>query len=47
MDPALLVAVGVCTHLACIPTLKLDDESFHAAIRGLGGLLCPCPRLTL
>ena len=40
--PDLLVAVGVCTHLGCTPTLRLSDAALNAELRAPGGFLCPC-----
>lgn len=40
--PELLVAVGVCTHLGCSPTLRLDDSALNAELQAPGGFLCPC-----
>lgn len=39
LRPDLFVAVGLCTHLGCSPTLQLDEE---AAAPRAGGFLCPC-----
>ena len=38
----LFVAVGVCTHLGCSPTLLLSDAALNAELRAPGGFLCPC-----
>lgn len=40
--PDLLVAVGVCTHLGCTPTLRLDDTALNAELHAPGGFFCPC-----
>lgn len=40
--PDVFVAVGVCTHLGCIPTLRLDDAALNAELHAPGGFLCPC-----
>lgn len=40
--PDLFVAVGVCTHLGCSPTLRLDDPSLNAELHAPGGFFCPC-----
>jgi ubiquinol-cytochrome c reductase iron-sulfur subunit len=40
--PDLLVAVGVCTHLGCSPTLRLDDAALNAELHAPGGFVCPC-----
>lgn len=39
LRPELFVAVGLCTHLGCSPTLRLDED---IAARGAGGFVCPC-----
>ncbi|MDR2165734.1 MAG: ubiquinol-cytochrome c reductase iron-sulfur subunit [Zoogloeaceae bacterium] len=42
-DPAVLVMVGICTHLGCSPTAKFragTEESMPADWKG--GFLCPC-----
>ena len=40
--PQILVAVGVCTHLGCSPTLRLDDSALNAELHAPGGFFCPC-----
>lgn len=40
--PEILVAVGVCTHLGCSPTLRLDDTALNAELHAPGGFFCPC-----
>ena len=40
--PDFFVAVGICTHLGCIPTLRLDDVALNAELHAPGGFLCPC-----
>lgn len=40
--PAILVAVGVCTHLGCSPSLRLDDSALNAELHAPGGFFCPC-----
>ena len=42
LRPELFVAVGVCTHLGCSPTLRLDDAALAARLHAPGGFLCPC-----
>jgi ubiquinol-cytochrome c reductase iron-sulfur subunit len=39
-DPHLLVVVGICTHLGCIPGYYPDPGSLGAG--WLGGFYCPC-----
>ena len=36
------VAVGVCTHHGCSPTLRLDDSALNAELHAPGGFFCPC-----
>ncbi len=38
----IFVAVGVCTHLGCSPTLRLDDAALNAELHAPGGFFCPC-----
>lgn len=38
----LFVAIGLCTHLGCIPALKLSDAGLNAELRAPGGFICPC-----
>lgn len=39
--PEIFVAVGICTHLGCSPTYKMDD--FDAHVEGIAsGFFCPC-----
>jgi ubiquinol-cytochrome c reductase iron-sulfur subunit len=40
--PDIFVAVGVCTHLGCIPNLRLDDPDLSAELNAPGGFRCPC-----
>ena len=40
VKPELLVLVGVCTHLGCIPGFKPDKGEVDAS--WLGGYFCPC-----
>lgn len=42
LRPEVLVAVGVCTHLGCSPSLRLDDPALGAELRAPGGFVCPC-----
>ena len=42
MRPDFFVAIGICTHLGCIPTLRLDDAALNAELHAPGGFLCPC-----
>lgn len=38
----LFVAVGICTHLGCSPTLRLNDSALNAELHAPGGFVCPC-----
>lgn len=40
--PEYFVAIGICTHLGCTPTLRLDDDALNAELHAPGGFLCPC-----
>lgn len=40
--PDLFVAIGICTHLGCSPTLRLSDAALNAELRSPGGFVCPC-----
>lgn len=40
IKPEFFIAVGVCTHLGCIPTYRPDPGSISAD--WLGGFYCPC-----
>lgn len=40
--PELFVAIGICTHLGCSPTLHLDDETLKTEMHAPGGFICPC-----
>jgi ubiquinol-cytochrome c reductase iron-sulfur subunit len=42
VQPDLFVAIGICTHLGCSPTLQLDNPALNAELRAPGGYLCPC-----
>lgn len=42
VQPDIFVAVGVCTHLGCIPNLRLDDPALNAELKAPGGFRCPC-----
>ena len=41
INPALLVVVGICTHLGCSPNHRSSDSQGMPA-DWLGGFLCPC-----
>lgn len=38
--PEILVAVGICSHLGCSPTAKLQGGD--ANLPAVGGFVCPC-----
>jgi len=40
IKPQFLVAIGICTHLGCVPTYRPDVASVDPA--WLGGFYCPC-----
>lgn len=40
IKPEVLVAVGICTHLGCVPTYRPDKGSISP--EWLGGFYCPC-----
>jgi ubiquinol-cytochrome c reductase iron-sulfur subunit len=39
---AMLVAVGICTHLGCSPTFRPDVAPADLGPDWLGGFFCPC-----
>lgn len=40
IKPEFFIAIGVCTHLGCVPTYRPDVASVSPA--WLGGFYCPC-----
>jgi ubiquinol-cytochrome c reductase iron-sulfur subunit len=40
--PDVFVAIGICTHLGCTPTLRLDDPALNAEFNAPGAFVCPC-----
>jgi ubiquinol-cytochrome c reductase iron-sulfur subunit len=42
IDPDLLVAIGLCTHLGCVPTFVPDAGSTSFDSDWRGGFMCPC-----
>lgn len=40
--PDFLVAVGICTHLGCVPTYRPDADAADLGERWSGGFFCPC-----
>jgi ubiquinol-cytochrome c reductase iron-sulfur subunit len=42
IKPELFVAVGICTHLGCSPTLRIGETSAELGASWPGGFFCPC-----
>ena len=42
VKPAILVMVGICTHLGCSPTYRRDVAPADLGVDWLGGFFCPC-----
>jgi len=42
LKPEILVLVGVCTHLGCIPEFKPQPDPKNPAPNWPGGYFCPC-----
>lgn len=42
LRPEYLVAIGVCTHLGCSPTLRTDVGAAELGNDWPGGFFCPC-----
>jgi ubiquinol-cytochrome c reductase iron-sulfur subunit len=42
VKPELMVLVGICTHLGCIPLFYPTPTASQAAPHWLGGYFCPC-----
>jgi len=40
IKPEIFVAIGICTHLGCVPTYRPDENSVSPG--WLGGFYCPC-----
>lgn len=40
--PEYLVAVGICTHLGCVPTFRPDIAPSDLGPKWEGGYFCPC-----
>lgn len=40
IKPEIFVAIGICTHLGCVPTYRPDTASVDP--QWLGGFYCPC-----
>lgn len=41
-DPAWFVAIGVCTHLGCLPKARFAPAEPQLGAKWPGGFLCPC-----
>jgi ubiquinol-cytochrome c reductase iron-sulfur subunit len=42
IKPEILVAIGICTHLGCIPTFRPEVAPGDLGPDWLGGFFCPC-----
>lgn len=42
IKPDMWVAIGICTHLGCVPTFRPDVAPADLGPEWLGGFLCPC-----
>lgn len=42
IKPEYFVAIGLCTHLGCIPTYRPDRAPPDLGVDWLGGYFCPC-----
>lgn len=42
IDPALLIVVGLCTHLGCAPSYRPEVAAADLGADWLGGYFCPC-----
>lgn len=42
IKPEYLVAVGICTHLGCVPTYRKDVGAADIGADWPGGFFCPC-----
>lgn len=40
--PEIFVAIGICTHLGCVPTFRPDVAPADLGPDWLGGFFCPC-----
>lgn len=41
-EPEFLVALGICTHLGCVPTFRPDVAPSDLGPKWKGGYYCPC-----
>lgn len=42
IKPPFFVAIGICTHLGCVPTYRPDVAAADLATDWPGGFFCPC-----
>lgn len=42
IKPDIFVAVGICTHLGCSPSLRIGEASAELGANWPGGFFCPC-----
>lgn len=42
VKPSMWVAIGICTHLGCVPTFRPDVAPADLGPDWLGGFFCPC-----
>lgn len=42
IKPEIFVAVGICTHLGCVPTYRKEIAPADLGPTWLGGFFCPC-----
>jgi ubiquinol-cytochrome c reductase iron-sulfur subunit len=42
IKPEIFVAVGICTHLGCVPTYRPEVAPGDLGADWLGGFFCPC-----
>ncbi len=42
IKPEILVAIGICTHLGCVPTYRPEIAPADLGPDWLGGFFCPC-----
>jgi ubiquinol-cytochrome c reductase iron-sulfur subunit len=42
IKPEIFVAIGICTHLGCIPTFRPEVAPADLGPEWLGGFFCPC-----
>ena len=42
IKPTMLVAIGICTHLGCVPTFRPELAPADLGPDWVGGFFCPC-----